>query len=176
MNFTVVVQYYTPRRIYQEFSIALAGGLGPDSGLLAVPGLTALIYNKALVLQKIERMCPSVIGILLSTSLIIARCTGAMVFGSDTAIRSVRASGLKFDPNQLHRYPDVGVGDVRSGVEDGMARGGMAENLRRFAEGRAMKTGTTIAGVVFEVGWSADGPCIAALLSMALQSITGAWV
>lgn len=46
----------------------------------------------------------------------------------------------------------MGVGEYGQRIGDQVGTGGRAEALRRFAEGRAMKTGTTIAGVVFQVG------------------------
>lgn len=46
----------------------------------------------------------------------------------------------------------MGIGDYGQRVRDETETGGRSEALRMFAEGRAMKTGTTIAGVVFQVG------------------------
>lgn len=63
---------------------------------------------------------------------------------------------LPHDSGAFDSFDDVHVGNnwghtARAAVENQAAVGGRAEALRRFAAERTMKTGTTIAGVVFEV-------------------------
>lgn len=72
-----------------------------------------------------------------------------------------RAGGLVSGNPRAHSYSDhlpnphthLGIFSQRFASDRGSMdeHGGMGD-LRRFTEARAMKTGTTIAGVVFEVG------------------------
>lgn len=97
-----------------------------------------------------------VISVLLAAP-IVTPCGGALYGGSVRPYHSVGADqerGFDGDGGAI-TYSTAGFGsraaEFGSAVADADGKGG-AEALRRFASTRAMKTGTTIAGVIFEVG------------------------
>lgn len=88
-----------------------------------------------------------VIAVLLGTP-IVAPCAGAVYGGSHRP-----NSGFQGGAESGAIASDSAASVVGAGIRLSSAAGeGGAEALRRFASIRAMKTGTTIAGVVFEVG------------------------
>ncbi|CAM9864620.1 unnamed protein product [Pylaiella littoralis] len=97
-----------------------------------------------------------VISVLLAAP-IVTPCGGALYGGSVRPYHSVGADqerGFDGDGGAI-TYSTAGFGsraaEFGSAVADADGKGG-AEALRRFASTRAMKTGTTIAGVIFEGG------------------------
>lgn len=88
-----------------------------------------------------------VIAVLLSAQIVLP-CAGAVYGGSHRP-----NSGLKGGAESGAITSDSAASVVGAGFSSAAGEGeGGAEALRRFASTRAMKTGTTIAGVVFEVG------------------------
>lgn len=89
---------------------------------------------------------PRVVASLLSVTT-VSRCGAILhhdgLYGISTGFQHSDGLGGVFDVAASRERGSIGVGSARAGE-------GRAEALRRFAASRPMKTGTTIAGVVFE--------------------------
>lgn len=104
-------------------------------------------------LFSLQRACRMswclVIAILLGTPA-VAPCAAAVYGGSHRPNPGfplgAESGAITSDSAAAAELSRAGMGSGAAGDEGG------AEALRRFASARAMKTGTTIAGVVFEVG------------------------
>lgn len=95
-----------------------------------------------------------VIAVLLGGN-ILDPCGGAVYGGSARPSSSMRSHGHDGGGGAISRDDSAAFGAATASGD----HGGGADALRRFASTRAMKTGTTIAGVVFEVRVALD--CIA---------------